>query len=209
MALAVLKLASHAQVVSGSRVLTHREVQAVAQAHQLLEHTHEALAGEGRRLAEAADQALQRRVAEAEERMRKAMMVKTLGLQLEHERLVRELRAQLVDTVMSCLGSMLDPLPPAFFARVQASAAAMVGEGTEATLHVPAADEAAAREALAHGAMRLVVDPDLAPGQCFLETRFGRIQAGLPTQLETIDAALREWWAAQRAAPAAAPAAAA
>jgi flagellar biosynthesis/type III secretory pathway protein FliH len=205
MALAVLTLTPDTHLVSGARVLTHREVQAVTQVRLLLDQTRDALASEQQRLAVAADEALQRRASEIEERMRKSMVVKTLGLQLEYEQALREMRARFVETVMSSLNAVLMPPPAAFFARVQASAAAMVGEGTEAALHVSAADEAAAKQALVDATLRLVVDPDLQPGQCFLETRFGRIQAGLATQLEAIEAALREWWAAQQPSQTAAP----
>jgi flagellar biosynthesis/type III secretory pathway protein FliH len=205
-ALAVLTLASGTQLVSSTRVLTHREVQAVTQVQQLLDQTRDVLAEERRRFAVAADEALQRRTAEIEERTRKATMVQTLNFQLEYQARVRELRSQFVETVMNGLAAMLMPPPATFFARVQASASAMVGAGTEATLHVAAADEAAAKQALCNAAMRLVVNPDLLPGQCFLETGFGRIQASLATQLETIEVALREWWAAQPAAPTGPPA---
>lgn len=199
MALAVLTLAPGAVLAGDQRVLGAREWQAVNTLAQLREQAEAALAqAQQRAMAEAAEHA-RAQLAAAETRLHKTLLLKTLALQVEYERQLRELRSRMVDTVMACLDSMLMPPPPQLFARVQASIAAMVGESAEIALHLSAADEAAARAALAQLPMvRIVVHPDLAAGQCFADTRFGRIQAGLSTQLEALREALQSWWASEQ-----------
>jgi type III secretion protein L len=205
MALALLKLSPAAQLASGSRVLGRIEAEAVASIAQLRASADAALAQARSQLAVTSAEQVQLLAAQTERRLQKGALLRLLGVQLEYERAVRQLRERFVDTVMSCLGSMLMPLPPAFFARVQASAAEMIGESSELTLHVAAADEAVARAAFpdpgaAASAFRIDVDPNLEPGQCFLETRFGRVQAGLQTQLEAMREALQRWWSDAAAA---------
>jgi flagellar biosynthesis/type III secretory pathway protein FliH len=201
MALAVLNLSVTSNVLSNSRVLGSGEWQSLVDAAQLRKQVAQAvaLARDNERAIAASQQ--QQQVAAIEARLQKGALLKALSLQIECEHLQREWRGQFVQTVMSCVSAMLSPPPPAFFARVQASAASMLGDALDVTLHVAPNDEAAARDGLSlamasatHSPVRIVVDPDLAPGQCFLDTRFGRIQAGLPTQLEALNQALDRWW---------------
>ena len=201
MALAVLSLSATATVASSSRVLGSDEWQSLTDAAQLRAQAEQALDLARERDRAMAAQEQQQQVAAIEARLQKGALLKALSLQFECERLQREWRGQFVQTVMTCVSAMLSPPPPAFFARVQASAASMLGDALDVALHVAPSDEAAARDGLsaamasaAHSPVRVVVDPDLAPGQCFLETRFGRIQAGLPTQLEALNQALDRWW---------------
>lgn len=201
MALAVLNLCATSNIASDSRVLGSGEWQSLADAAQLRTQAAHTLAlARDRDRAIAASQQ-QQQVADIEARLQKGALLKALSLQIECERLQREWRSQFVQTVMTCVSAMLSPPPPAFFARVQASAASMLGDALDVALHVAPNDEAAARDGLSaamdsatHSPVRIVVDPDLAPGQCFLDTRFGRIQAGLPTQLEALNQALERWW---------------
>jgi flagellar biosynthesis/type III secretory pathway protein FliH len=201
MALAVLNLGATSNIASDSRVLGSGEWQSLAEAAQLRAQAAHAVAlARDRDRAIAAEQQ-QQQVAAIEARLQKGALLKALSLQIECEQLQREWRSQFVQTVMTCVGAMLCPPPPAFFARVQASAASMLGDALDVALHVAPNDEAAARDGLSaamagatHSPVSIVVDPDLAPGQCFLETRFGRIQAGLPTQLEALNQALERWW---------------
>jgi flagellar biosynthesis/type III secretory pathway protein FliH len=202
MALAVLNLSALSKLASPSRVLGGGEWQSLADVAQLRTQAVQALAqAREHDLAFAASQQ-QQQVADIEARLQKGVLLKALSLQIEFERLQREWRSQFVQTVMACVGAMLSPPPPAFFARVQASAASMLGDALDVTLHVAPSDEAAARQGLGaalaaakQSPVRIVVDPDLVLGQCFLESRFGRIQAGLPTQLEALNQALGRWWA--------------
>jgi type III secretion protein L len=201
MALAVLNLSVTSNMASNSRVLGCGEWQSLVDAAQLRTQVAQAvaLARDNERAIAASQQ--QQQVAAIEARLQKGALLKALSLQIECERLQGEWRSQFVQTVMACVGAMLCPPPPAFYARVQASAASMLGDALEVALHVAPNDEAAARQGLSaamnsatRSPARIVVDPDLAPGQCFLETRFGRIQAGLPTQLEALNQALDRWW---------------
>lgn len=208
MALAVLNLSATANLASDSRVLGSGDWQALADAAQLRTQAAHALDLAREREAAMAVRRQQQQVADIEARLQKGALLKALSLQFECERLQREWRGQFVQTVMTCVGAMLLPLPPAFFARVQASAASMLGDALDVALHVAPSDEAAARAGLGAATagavdipVRIVVDPDLAPGQCFLDTRFGRIQAGLPTQLEALNQALERWWSSPAASP--------
>ena len=201
MALAVLSLAATTVLASSSRVLGSGEWQTINDAAQLRERAEQAFEQAREHNHATLVARHQQKVAEIEARLQKGALLKALSLQFECERLQREWRSQFVQTVMTCVGAMLSPPPPAFFARVQASAASMLGDALDVALHVAPNDEAAARDGLStamasatHSPVRIVVDPDLAPGQCFLDTRFGRIQAGLPTQLEALNQALERWW---------------
>jgi flagellar biosynthesis/type III secretory pathway protein FliH len=168
---------------------------------QLCERSQAELERSAALAALAAQEQARKQVAEVQARLQRALVIKATALQLSHERLMREHRARFVDTVMSCLGSLLQPLPEEFFARVQASASAMIGDTGQTALHVAACDEAAARSALAARGqpVSIVVDPDLEAGQCFLDSRFGRLQTGLPDQLEILEEALKQWWVEQPA----------
>jgi flagellar biosynthesis/type III secretory pathway protein FliH len=194
MALAVLNLSAAACVASDSRVLSPGQWQAVNDLAALREQAAVALTEARERAESRAMERARAEVISIEQRLQKGALLKALSLQIDFERAQRGLRAQFVQTVMTCLNEMLAPVPPAFFARVQASSVAMIGESSEVALHVAAIDEATAREGTASAPVRVVVDPDLAGGQCFLETRFGRIQAGLPTQLEALQQTLERWW---------------
>jgi flagellar biosynthesis/type III secretory pathway protein FliH len=207
MALAVLNLAPDCNLVSRSRVLSPHDWGAVSDVIRLRAQALAALEQAHRKAASAATEHLRQRALELEQRMQRSLLLKALALQHECERQQRALRERFVDSMMSCLNALLTPVPAQFFARVQASAAAMVGEAPALALHVSAHDEAAAREALGLHAERvqLVIDPDLAAGACFLETAFGRIQAGLATQLEGLKQALQGWWDGEQPAPEARP----
>jgi flagellar biosynthesis/type III secretory pathway protein FliH len=201
-ALAVLSLSGAAKLASSSRVLTHREVESVVAVQQLCERSQAELQRSAELAALAAQEQVRRELTDVQARLQRELVIKATALQLSHERSMREHRARFVETVMSCLGSLLQPLPPEFFARVQASAAALVGDNAQTVLHVAACDEPAARTALAAlgQPVSIVVDPDLGAGRCFLDTRFGRLQTGLPDQLEILEEALKPWWAEQAAA---------
>lgn len=206
MALAVLSLSATTVLASRSRVLGSEEWQTVTDAAQLREQAEHAFkhAREHTHATLVARQ--EQKVAEIEARLQKGALLKALSLQFECESLQSEWRSHFVQTVMTCLNAMLSPPPPEFFARVQSSAASMLGDALEVALHVAPNDEAAARDGLSaamasatRSPVRIVVDPDLAPGQCFLDTRFGRIQAGLLTQLEAMNQALERWWSSASA----------
>jgi type III secretion protein L len=196
MALVILKLSPAAQLATDSRILGRIEAEAVADVSKLRQQALVALEQAQRQAMVVAEEHVKERVSEIEKRLQKGALLKALGIQMEYERTVQELRDTFVDTVMSCISSMMLPPPPEFFARVQASAAEMIGEAAEVALHVAAADENTALDALlgTEGSFRVVADPNLAAGQCFLETKFGRIQAGLSTQLEAIHESLDRWW---------------
>jgi flagellar biosynthesis/type III secretory pathway protein FliH len=203
MALAVLKNADRVQVVATSTVLRAGEWQALQQSGLLREElkqdaarqTEIAIADATARLTEKA-QALERQT-------QYALLLKALGLQLEFEGIQERWQACFVDTMMTSLSALLGTeLPPGYFAQVQGAASRFVGENTPATLHVAPADEAAVREALGHPGQALTwcVDLSLGQGQCFLETRFGRVQASLATQLEGLRDALQRWFQEPRSA---------
>jgi flagellar biosynthesis/type III secretory pathway protein FliH len=199
MALVVLELGPSARVATGTRVLSASQWQAVSGAAELREQVEQALA----RSRADADEAMQRKLAarteQIEREAQQRLLQKSLELQREYGRALGDLRSRFVETVSTCLQALLMPPPPELYARVQESAGALVGEGAVLSLHVAAADSAAAYQALAAspGEVRIVADPDLEAGQCFLETRFGRIQAGLPTQLEALREALTRWWSGE------------
>ncbi len=198
MALAVLEIATGARVAADTRVLDPAHWHAIAGAQELHQRASAAVLRARELAREAVAAELRQRSEQVEPELHEALLRDTLKLRAEHERALRELRTCFVDTLIECLRSMLSPLPPAFFARVHESANAMLGSEPDLVLHVSARDEHAARLALAgpsgRDGVRVVVDPELTGGQCFLETRFGRIQAGLPTQLEALRAALDRWW---------------
>jgi flagellar biosynthesis/type III secretory pathway protein FliH len=196
MALAVLDLSPTARVATSSRVLSPAEWKALSGVIHLQAQAQAALEQAQVHACDSAVADMRARAERLERQLQKMVLLKALNLQVQHERELRDLRARFVETVLGCLRSLLLPTPPSFFARVQASAATMIGEASKLTLQVAAADEAAARAGLAVLAshVRVVVDPDLSPGQCFLETHFGRIQAGLTTQLEALGEALQPWW---------------
>lgn len=205
MALVVLELSPSARLSHDTRVLAPAQSRAVHGAHELGAQAGAALERACAQAREATTAEMRDRADKLERQLQRQLLLKTMNLQLEYERALRELRARFVETVLSSLEAMLTPLPPAYFARAQASAAAMLGADSAAVLHVAAADERAARAGLtaARDALRIEVDPDLEPGHAFLDTRFGRVQAGLPTQLEVLGEALRAWWAQPAAEPAA------
>ena len=201
MALAVLRLSGQERVVASQPVLRAAEWQALSAAEDVLAcaqaSVKRARADAAEQAAEAARQAVQQQASVRERQQQQALLLKALSLQVEFERLQRELRQQVVDTVMSSLRAMLaGPLPSAFFQQAVASAQFWGGQDGKVVLRVASSDEPAARVALAAGAgpVRLQVDPDLAPGQCFLDTDFGRLQASLETQLQALHEALQRWW---------------
>jgi flagellar biosynthesis/type III secretory pathway protein FliH len=200
MALAVLELSPTARVVSASRVLEALHWRAVADGAALRQEAEVALQRACELARERAADEVRARADALERRLHRQVLLKTMSLQLEHERALRDLRERFVQTLLSALQAMLTPLPPEFFARAHASATALLGTASEAVLHVSAADEQAARAGLARAgspeAVRVEVDPDVEPGQCWLDTRFGRVQAGLHTQLEALNEALQTWWSA-------------
>lgn len=202
MALAVLELASATRVGSERRVLDAAQWRLVGDAAALRERAAAAVARAQDHARETVVEELRQRADQLERQVQKQLLLKTMNLQIEHERMLRELRSRFVETVLTSLRAMLTPLPPSFFARVHASAASMLGTDAQAVLHVSAVDEGAARLGLsaARDRVAIQVDPDLEPGQCFLSTRFGRVQAGLATQLEALGEALTAWWTTQQEA---------
>lgn len=202
MALALLEVATSARVAADTRVIDAAQWRVIAGAADLRERAAAAVLRAQENARESVMVEMRQRADQLEHEMNKALLLKTLSMQAEHERALREIRATFVDTVVECVRALLSPPPAGFFARVHESATAMLGSQPELVFHVSARDEPAARIALADavdsGSLRLVVDPELAAGQCFLETRFGRIQASVRTQLEVLREALARWWPTER-----------
>jgi flagellar biosynthesis/type III secretory pathway protein FliH len=207
MALAVLTLSPQRRALAGSPVLAASEWRALRQASELVDAAQAAVdQARAEALARLRDEQAQT-AAQHERRRQHTLLLKALSLQVEYERLRHELRDRFVETQLTCLRALLrDPLPAAFFARVEESARHYVGQRAALALHVAPADEAAARDGIGNASahVELCIDPELLPGQCHLQTEFGRLQAGLEVQLEAIHEALERWW--QGAAKAETPA---
>lgn len=218
MALAVLTLDPSRRLAADSVVLPAARWQALQDAAQVVAAAEQAVADASAAAAAQARARADEHLAQKERQMQQALLLKALSLQVEYERQRQELLALFVQTQMNSLRALLaGPLPAGFFARVQASAKQWVGDQAALVLHVAPADETQARAGLAqaaaaalaagaeataeHGPVTLVVDPELAAGQCHLHTAFGRLQASLDAQLEALQEAMQQWW--QPARPAA------
>jgi type III secretion protein L len=207
-ALAVLTLDPSRRLAADSVVLPAARWQALQDAAQVVAAAEQAVADASAAAAAQARARADEHLAQKERQMQQALLLKALSLQVEYERQRQELLALFVQTQMNSLRALLaGPLPAGFFARVQASAKQWVGDQAALVLHAGLAQAAAAAlaagaEATAeHGPVTLVVDPELAAGQCHLHTAFGRLQASLDAQLEALQEAMQQWW--QPARPAA------
>jgi type III secretion protein L len=211
MALAVLTLSAQRRVLASSPVLTAHEWRSLQQANEVIGAAREAIEQARAETLSRVRAENEQAMAQQEQRRQHTLLLKALSLQVEYERLRRDLRDRFVETQLTCLRALLQhPLPAAFFARVQESARQYVGERAALALHVAPADEAAARDGIGQAAthVELRIDPELLPGQCHLQTEFGRLQAGLDAQLEAIREALERWWHGEGEAVADAPKAA-
>jgi flagellar biosynthesis/type III secretory pathway protein FliH len=201
MALAVLTLPHMRTVATDSPVIRAGERQALQTAGELVAAAQAAIAQAQAEATAAVTHSLQLQAQQNERQLQKALLLKAFSLQVESERMQRELREQFVHTQIACLQALLaGPLPAGFYERVLDSAAHWVGENSALVLCVPPSEEQAACEgvelAAAQGQLQVQVqvDPNLAPGQCNLQTGFGRVQASLPVQLEALQEALARWW---------------
>jgi type III secretion protein L len=202
MALALLKLNDHTAVAVDGPVLRGAQWQWLkdlpalrgAAAHAS-EHAREATQAQVR-----AEQ--QQALTHAEHELQRIMLLKAMSLQVAHENFVRDVESRFVETVLSCVKSLMgEKLPSGFLERAALSAQTLLGRATPAAMVVSPGDEAAAREALLcferpgmGTPMRLQIDAHLEPGQCHFQTANGRVQASLPVQLEALEAALQLWW---------------
>jgi flagellar biosynthesis/type III secretory pathway protein FliH len=201
MALVVLKLPDSRVISTDSPVMRVQERLALESAGAVVAVAQAAMAQARAEATAAATNAVQVQAQHNERQLQKALLLKAFSLQVDGERMQRELREQFVRTQMSCLRALLaGPLPAGFYERVLDSAAHWVGEKTSLVLNVPPSEESAAHAGIEQWAGRtqanieLQVDPNLGPGQCHLQTQFGRVQASLPVQLEAMEEALARWW---------------
>jgi flagellar assembly protein FliH len=196
-ALVVLKLDASRRVVTDDCVLPAAEWRALQQAQEVVSSAQAAV-DDARRSAEHQCRAeMQELWTQKERQLQTVLLLKALSLQVEFERQRQELMETFVQSQITSLSALLaGPLPQPFFERTLQSARQWVGETTILTLHVSPPDEAAARGAVAvcGTTVALAVDADLQPGQCYLQTPFGRLQAALDVQLDALQEAMRQWW---------------
>lgn len=203
MALAVLKLDEQHRFMATSPIVRQARWRTVRDAGNVAAVVSEAVATASARAQAQVREQARREVLQRESQAQRELMAKVLALQAEYDRLRSQLFQQFVQTQTTCLEALLaGPLPAAYFERIAQSAQHWLGERAPFVLHVAAADEAQARHAVdelvarlhAQERMALLVDPDLEAGQAYVQTDFGRLQAGLMVQLEALSQALQSWW---------------
>jgi flagellar biosynthesis/type III secretory pathway protein FliH len=201
MALALLKVSRDKTVVSTSRVLKAADVQAL---HSLSEAAIDAksLVQEEREANETASQlALEiEKLRLAEEAKRETA---TALLAMAQKSAVFEQRVidKFVPTLMQALRTMLgETLPAQFYEQALTHASQLANDADAVALHVSPYDADNALAAVEKFGIesptpRVVLKKDatVRPGECCLQTPFGKLDLSLETQLTVLESSLDRW----------------
>lgn len=199
MALVVLTLGERTRLLADRPLLKRKDAQIVRELSVALQALRAAFEDERRQLQGRSEDRLRMRQSELEEQHRARLAQSLLGF---HDALRRELATVadgFVDAVLVTARNLVGQrIPPEFFAQAISAARDYVAGSTVIELRVAPADQHQAAEGLAllpgieDLGIRLVADPQLAPGGCVLSTKLGRVDAGLQTQLDALREHMRK-----------------
>jgi flagellar biosynthesis/type III secretory pathway protein FliH len=202
MALAILRHLDQTLIKSNNRILKHGEWQTLSHLNDVTQSLCVELQKVYDEALVAAKFQLNLDNQEIERKVQFALLLKAIEMEKKFNLEIEKWNKTFVETLLSSLKSILGKsLPAEYFVQVEKSAKEFVGDRSLAILNVSPFDEESALKALGPDPVefRWQVDPVLEAGECYMQSRFGRIDASLGTQLNSVETNLREWWSEQSA----------